>query len=81
MRVENRAAEGLPSREAGILQFQIPSAVYFTNPPTSFLLLRRLITLPARAQTSVKSCITGPKTNPSQKDLHQDSQVKGRRKG
>lgn len=34
MQMENRAAEGLPSREAGILQLQIPGAVYFTNPPT-----------------------------------------------
>ena len=32
VQTENRAAEGLPSRETGILQFQIPSAVYFTNP-------------------------------------------------
>lgn len=33
MQLENRGAEGLPSWEAGILQFQIPSALYFTNPP------------------------------------------------
>lgn len=32
--MENRAAEGLPSRATGIVQFQFPSAVYFTNPPT-----------------------------------------------
>lgn len=64
MQMENRAAEGLPSWEAGILWFQIPSAAYFINPLTLFLLLRRLIAVPARAQMSVKSSVVGPNKAP-----------------
>lgn len=77
MQMENRAAEGLPSWEAGILWFQIPSAAYFINPPTLFLLLRRLIAVPARAQMSVKSSAIGPNKAPSQEDSHQDSHQTG----
>lgn len=38
--MENRAAEGLPSQEAGILQFQIPGAMCFTNPLYLFFIAK-----------------------------------------